>query len=132
MPKIMIVDDDTELLETLEDALSEPNLTVVTRDTTEGTVREALVERPDLFIVDVMFPENPAAGFDLAREIRATSELRGIPIILLTAINQEFPGDLSPDDMGNDWFPVQELIEKPVDLDILRRRVQSLVSGAGR
>lgn len=128
MTKIMIIDDDVDLLETLKEALAGAEVTVLTRDTTIGAVASALEERPDLFILDVMFPENPAAGFDLAREIRAERQLREIPIILLTAINQEFPGDLAREDLGDDWFPVQELIEKPVDLVELRERVQRLLA----
>lgn len=130
MAKILVIDDDVDLLETLEDALSGPDVTVVTRDNAQGAVGAAMSERPDLIILDVMFPEDPAAGFDLARAMRGTPELERVPIILLTAINREFPGDLSSDDMGGDWFPVQALIEKPVDLDILRSRVAELLAGA--
>lgn len=129
MAKVMIIDDDIDLLETLKDALSTTETSVVALDTTDGAVAAALEERPDLFVLDAMFPENPAAGFDLAREIRATKELREVPIILLTAINREFPGDLSAEDMGDEWFPVQELLEKPVDLDVLRAKVAALLPG---
>lgn len=127
MAKILIVDDDIDLLETLEDALSGPTVTVVKHDTAEGVLDLALAERPDLVILDVMFPENPAAGFDLARAMRSRAELEGVPVILLTAINREFPGNLTAEDLGNDWFPVEELIEKPVDLDVLRARVAALL-----
>lgn len=128
MAKIMIVDDDKVLLETLADALSGEGNVVVTRNTTEGTVSEMLTQRPELLILDVMFPEDPAGGFDLARSIRTRPELNRIPIILLTGINQELPGDLSRKDIGNDWFPVQDFLEKPVDLTLLRTRIKELLS----
>jgi DNA-binding response OmpR family regulator len=128
MPKIMIVDDDSVLLETMEDALSAPETQVLTRDRVDGTISAMLEHRPDLMILDVMFPENPAGGFELAREIRTKAELRRIPIILLTGINQELPGDLSREDIGDDWFPVQDFLEKPVDLNILRKRVKELLA----
>lgn len=128
MPKIMIVDDDSVLLETMEDALSAPETQVLTRDRVDGTISAMLEHRPDLMILDVMFPENPAGGFELAREIRTKAELRRIPIILLTGINQELPGDLSREDIGDDWFPVQDFLEKPVDLNILRKRVRELLA----
>lgn len=127
MAKILIVDDDIDLLETLKDALSGPNVAVVVSDNTEGAVGVALAERPDLVILDVMFAENPSAGFDLARAMRHSHELERVPIIFLTAINREFPGNLTSEDMGDDWFPAQELIEKPVDLDVLRARVAALL-----
>lgn len=127
MTTIMIIDDDIDLLETLEEALSGADTKVVTRDTTEGALDSMLQERPDLLILDVMFPGDPAAGFDLARKIKAHQELSLVPIILLTGINRELPGNLSREDIGDDWFPVQDLIEKPVDLTRLRSRVKELL-----
>jgi len=69
--------------------------------------------RPDLLILDVIFPENPAGGFDLARQIRRTPALSDLPVILLTSINQEFPMDFSARDIDEDWMPVQDFLEKP-------------------
>lgn len=123
----MILDDDPILLETLKDALADRGSIILTRDTTDGAVEAILADRPDLLILDVMFPENPAAGFELAREIRTKSPLRRLPIIFLTGINQELPGDISRKDIDGDWFPVQDLLEKPVDLGLLRTRVRELL-----
>jgi len=131
MAKIMIIDDDVDLLETLQEALSGPETTIVTRDTTDGAIEAMLEQRPELLILDVMFPENPAEGFDLAREVRTKEELRSLPIILLTGINQEVPGGLSREDLGDEWFPVQDLLEKPVELSVLRARVKELLAGQG-
>lgn len=129
---IMIIDDDPTLLDTLEDALTNAGTTIFKHDSTTGAVSAMLEHRPDLLVLDVMFPENPAGGFDLAREIRKTPELADLPIILLTGINQELPGDLSREDIGDDWFPVQELLEKPVDLNLLRSRVTALLKAKGK
>ncbi len=129
---VMIIDDDPTLLDTLEDALTSSGLRIFKHDSTTGAVAAMLEHRPALLILDVMFPEDPAGGFDLAREIRKNPELAELPIILLTGINQELPGDLSREDMGDDWFPVQELLEKPVDLDLLRSRVNDLLKAGGK
>ena len=127
MAKITIIDDDVESTEILSEVLKDKGYTVSTMDCTEGAVKNLKQDKPDLLILDVMFPENPAGGFDLAREIRKTREIENLPVILLTAINQEFPMDFSTSDIDRDWIPVQDFIEKPVDMSILLKKVNSLL-----
>lgn len=128
MTKIMIIDDDTEAIENLSIILQSEDFTVSSRDQLEGAVEALIEEKPDILILDVMFPENPAGGFDLAREIRKNPETKDLPIILLTAVNQEFPMDFSAEDINEEWFPVQDLIEKPVDLQALKEKIANILS----
>lgn len=123
MAKIKIIDDDVELAEDLAVILRDAGHQVSVRDDTDGAVTELLEARPDLLILDVMFPENPAGGFDLAREIRGTPAIKDLPVILLTAINQEFPMDFSSKDIDANWMPVQDFLEKPVAADTLLEKV---------
>ena len=119
MAKIIIIDDDVELLENLAKMLKKENHEVKTLDQTEGAVEILLEESPDFIILDVMFPENPAGGFEFARKVRQNKKLIKLPIIFLTNINQELPMDFSADDIDTDWFPVQDFVEKPVDINII-------------
>jgi DNA-binding response OmpR family regulator len=130
MANIKIVDDDVEFAENMSILLKEKGHTVILHDDTEGMVEELKRNRPDLLILDVMFPENPAGGFDLARSIRQTEEIKDLPIILLTAVNQEFPMDFSSDDIDPEWMPVQDFIEKPVDMEVLFQKIDKLLSGS--
>jgi CheY-like chemotaxis protein len=127
MAKIKIIDDDLDLAEDLSLLLKNAGHETSTRDDTEGAVAALIEEQLDLLILDVMFPENPAGGFDLAREIRNTPELKDLPVILLTAINQEFPMDFSSRDIDPDWMPVQDFLEKPVAPEILLEKVDKLL-----
>lgn len=127
MAKIKIIDDDLDLAEDLSLLLRNAGHEISTRDDTEGAVAVLIEEKPDLLILDVMFPENPAGGFDLAREIRSTAALKDLPVILLTAINQEFPMDFSSRDIDPEWMPVQDFLEKPVAPDVLLEKVDSLL-----
>jgi len=97
------------------------------RDTTAGAVEELVRNRPDLLILDIMFPDSPCAGFDLAREIRRTPEVKDLPIILLTGLNQEFPMDFSPGDIDDNWMPVQDFVEKPVDIQTLMKKIREIM-----
>jgi DNA-binding response OmpR family regulator len=128
MAKIIIIDDDLDLAEDLALLLKNAGHDTSTLDETEGAVELILKEKPDLVILDVMFPENPAGGFDLAREIRNTEEIKDLPVILLTAINQEFPMDFSSQDIDPEWMPVQDFLEKPVAPDVLLKKVDELLN----
>lgn len=130
MAHIMVIDDDVELTENLTTVLKGEGYAVSTRDQTEGAVEELEKNTPDLLILDVMFPENPAAGFDLARKIRKTKKLEKLPIVLLTSINQQFPMDFSSRDIDEDWMPVQDFVEKPVDMKELVEKVRTLLESS--
>ena len=130
MAKIKIFDDDLELAENLSIVLQKEGHTVGIRDHVEGAVQDLIEDKPDLVILDVMFPEKPAAGFDLAREIRQNEEVKDLPVILLTAINQEFPTDFSNRDIDSDWMPVQDFLEKPVDFIELIGKIKEMLKSA--
>ena len=127
MHRIMIIDDDPEVIENVKAVLEGEELQIESYDTTTGAIERLLEVRPELLILDVMFPENPAGGFDLAREIRKTEEIKELPVILLTAINQEFPMKFASKDIDEEWMPVQDMLEKPLQLADLRERVLSLL-----
>ena len=73
--------------------------------------------RPDAIVLDVMFPENDTAGFELARAIRRM--FGELPILLLTAVNQSFPLGFSSTDLDPTWLPAVAFLEKPVDFALL-------------
>ncbi len=128
MARIEIIDDDVELAENFSLVLKKEGHTVSIRDQAEGALEELLQNKPDLLILDVMFPENPAGGFDLARKIKQTEEIKDLPVILLTAINQEFPMDFSARDIDRDWMPVQDFIEKPINIPTLIEKVNEMLA----
>lgn len=130
MARIKMIDDDVEFAETVSALLKQAGHEVSLLDTTDNAVQILASDKPDLVILDVMFPANPVAGFDLARQIRRSRELKELPIILLTGVNQEFPMDFSAQDIDPDWMPVQDFVEKPVDSKRLLKAVDKMLSGA--
>ena len=126
MARILLVDDDIELSEMLASVLRIEGYEVLSVHVESEAVPLMLKERPDLAILDVMFPENPVAGFDIARAARMHEELKAMPIIILTAFRQEFPMDFSPEDINDDWMPIQDFIEKPTQLPLLLEKIKRL------
>lgn len=129
MPHIKIIDDDAEFADNLAVLLRKEDFEITTYDNTEDALGVIIQDMPDLLILDVMFPGSPCAGFDLARIVRQDEKTKQIPIILLTSINQEydFPLQYSANDIDNDWMPVDDFIEKPIDMPKLLRIVRKLL-----
>jgi CheY-like chemotaxis protein len=122
---ILIVDDDTDFAGAVSTLLTSHGHETATETDADKAVDRIRQRRPDAVILDVMFPENDTAGFDVARAIRRN--FGGLPVVLLTAVNNTFPLGFSNKDRDATWLPVAEFMEKPVDLNRLCEKVASLV-----
>ena len=130
MAYILIVDDDEELAEAIAIVLDSDGHEVRIQLDSNEALPDMEQRRPDLLILDVMFPEDNTAGFDLARAIRQRDALAHMPILMLTAVNTKFPLGFGPQDIDDDWIPVTDFIAKPVDLDVLKERVNAILAAA--
>lgn len=116
---ILIVDDNTQNLELLEAYLEALPCNLATA--TDGLEALAAVEAspPDLILLDVMMPR--MSGFEVCEKLKADPATRGIPIIMVTALNEI--GDIERGvDSGTDDF-----LSKPVKKLELITRVKSLL-----
>ena len=130
MAKIVLVDDDIELAATMSGVLTSEGYSVDTIDNLADAKEALVAEKPDLLILDIMFPENPAGGFDLARWLRTVDETKNLPVILLTAVNQELPMDFSVSDIDEEWMPVQDFVEKPPEIPELLEKIRNLLAAS--
>ena len=128
MAYILIVDDDEDFAQTTATVLRNEGHEVQIELDTDDAVQSMQKKVPDLAVLDVMFPEDISAGFELARFMRHESEqLKKIPILMLTAINAKFPLGFGPKDIDDEWLPVTDFLEKPVDFDVLVNKVSKLL-----
>jgi len=131
MAYVLIVDDDEDFAETTATVIKSEGHDVHVELDTESAAQSMRNKTPDLVVLDVMFPEDASAGFELARFMRHESEaLKNVPILLLTAINAKFPLGFGPKDIDSEWMPVTDFLEKPVDFDILKGKVSKLLGKA--
>ncbi len=126
MAKVMIVDDDPDFVDSISRLLQRKGHELTTAYDTEGVIEQLEGDPHDVLILDVMFPENAAAGFHLAQEIRKHESLSRLPILILSAINTKFPMGFEPGDIDDAWLPVQDFLEKPIDFDVLADKVETL------
>ena len=128
MAYVLIIDDDEDFSNASATVLRADGHEIEIVLDSEKALASLEARVPDLIVLDVMFPENQGAGFDLARSIRHyKNEIKDIPIIMLTAINQRFPMGFSSNDIDENWLPVQLFIEKPVEFEYLTRQVRELI-----
>jgi DNA-binding response OmpR family regulator len=133
MGYLMIVDDDEDFAAAVAKVLRDAGHEVRCETEVAAAVRSMTEKRPDLVVLDVMFPEDGTAGFQLARDMHRRFEgLSKVPILMLTAVNTRSPFGFSAKDIDEDWLPVTDFLEKPVDLDVLVERVTALLAISGK
>ncbi len=132
MAYILIVEDDEDFAATTAKVLETSGHETRIELDTDRAMTSMEKKRPDLVVLDVMFPEDSAAGFELARAIRQSKEKLGdIPVLMLTAVNAKFPLGFGSGDIDDKWLPVSDFLEKPVDFDVLKNKVDALLQKAG-
>lgn len=116
--KVLIVEDNEELLQILH-TLFEPLYTVILARNGEEGLQEALSERPDLIVSDVMMPG--MTGTEMCLKIKNNIDLCHIPIVLLTALNT-IEHNIEGLQHGADDY-----IEKPFHAKVLLMRCNNLI-----
>jgi len=130
MAKVLIIDNDEDIIQNLTVVLEKSGHSVHVKRDTERVTAEVAAVNPDVIILDVMFPEDPYAGFKAAREIKADPKLSAIPILVLSAVNQRAGQafGFSESDLSPDFLPAQAFIEKPVEPKVLLERIESVLT----
>lgn len=125
--KVFIIDDDRDMVDSLTMILSSHGYQVDASFTANDAVKRTLDVKPDLIILDVMFPENPSGGFELARKLHENDTTKNIPILMVSAVNERFKLGFSDKDRDDSWLPVAHFIEKPILPDKLINIVKELI-----
>ncbi len=126
MSYVLVIDDDDDLSNAAAIALRAADHEVAAELSIEKGRASIQERKPDILVLDVMFPEDASAGFKLAQELAKTTP--DLPIILLTAVNQEFPLGFSNKDIDGTHMPINEFVEKPVDLAVLSEKITALAA----
>jgi DNA-binding response OmpR family regulator len=113
--KVLVVDDEGTILETVEHKLRKEGYTVFTAASAEEGMRVFRLAKPDLLVLDVMLPGR--SGMEFARAVRRDSQ---VPIIFLTAKSAE-SDRVEGLGLGDDY------VVKPFSLAELAARVKSVL-----
>jgi len=84
---ILLVDDDLTLREMYEERLRSEGFEIIQATNGEEAMQKAQESHPNVILLDIMMPK--VNGFDVLKQLKADSELKNIPVIILTALIQD-------------------------------------------
>ncbi len=116
--KILIVDDEADILELLEYNLVKEGYQVLTATDGKAAIEVATKENPDMILLDIMMPKMD--GIETCRRIRTLPGLSKISVIFLTARSEEY-SELAGFEAGADDY-----ISKPIKPRILLSRIKAI------
>jgi len=82
-PKILIVDDETDVVEMVERTLRDEGFDVVCAYDGIGALDIVASEKPDLVLLDIMMPM--MSGYEVCEQIKANPETQGLPVICVSS-----------------------------------------------
>ncbi len=117
--KILIVDDESDILDLLEYNLEREGYEVLKASNGEEAITLAAKERPNMVLLDIMMPK--LDGIETCRRIRGLSETDRIYVVFLTARSEEY-SELAGFEAGADDY-----ISKPIKPRVLLSRIKAIL-----
>ncbi len=123
MKKVLIIDDEPEILLILKFRISNWGYDPITASSGKEGIEIALKENPDLILLDVMMPGMD--GFEVLKKLKTTEKTKNVPVIMVTvaAAKSDIEKGIS---LGASYY-----LAKPYDAQELRRRLDELL-GEGK
>lgn len=119
MKKILLVDDEPDILEFVGYNLRNAGFDVRTSQNGADALAKAVEDVPDLVVLDVMMPE--MSGIEVCAAMRADDRLKDVLIMFLTALDEEITQIKGLEAGGDDY------ITKPVSPRVLVSRIKALL-----
>ena len=118
--KILVVDDDPEILGMLDIRLGKRGYQVITASDGEQALAQARKEKPALVVLDVMMPR--MNGWEVARALRHDATTQDIKIVMLTAIGAQM------NEMTSPLYGVDAYLDKPFQFAELEKTIDELLA----
>lgn len=119
MPKVLVVDDEQDILELIRHSLAKEGFEVHVAANGAQAIEQARKVKPEIIIMDVMMPVMD--GMEACRQLKDNPDTKNIPVIFLTARSEEF-AELAGFEAGADDY-----IAKPVRNRVLLSRVKAIL-----
>ena len=123
-PRILIVDDEADLLAVLRFGLEAEGFEVIHASDGEEALKRAREEHPDLMVLDLMLPK--LDGYKVCRALKFDERYRRIPIFILSARSGDTDRKLALD-LGADAY-----VTKPYDMKDLVTKIRERLARAPR
>lgn len=123
--KILLVDDDIDLLEQNKILLENKGFIVITAENSEDGWKKFQQEKPDVAIIDLIMEEMDS-GFILCYKIKKTEHGKKIPVFILTSATYDTGFKFStstPEE--KEWIKCDGIINKPVVIEELLAKIEN-------
>jgi two-component system alkaline phosphatase synthesis response regulator PhoP len=117
--KILIVDDEPDILEFLSYNFRKKGFNVVIANNGIEGVKQAEIELPEIIISDILMPEMD--GIEMCKEIRKNSQLNTTPFVFLTAVSDDYKVLYAMSSGANQYA------SKPIKFEYLLSMVNQLI-----
>ncbi len=124
MAKVLVVDDDPDFVKVTAKILEKAGYEVASASNGAKALQTMRSDPPDVVLLDIMMAYI-LDGLDVSREMAADPVLKDIPVIMVTSLTGVKGSGLFPTD---EYVPVDEWLSKPVEADVLLRRVSKALS----
>ncbi len=135
MAKILVVDDDPDIVEAMRLVLEGKDHEVDTAGSAEEAAERVVAFKPDLVLLDIMMPEG-TEGFQFVWKLRnhMPPEVKDTPIVVLSAIHSKVDLRFYPEESdgtyeAGEYLPVQGFIDKPAAPHELLTKVSDVLAG---
>ena len=122
--KVLLVDDDADFVAMNKALLERHSYEVFVAHNGMECLDKVREDIPDLIILDMMMTTRNE-GYGVSRKLRSSKLTKKIPLLMLTSVNTVLPIKLEPDEK---WLPVDLLIEKPVEPELLLEVIREMLS----
>ena len=125
--RILIVDDDNDLLSSLKIILEDRDFDVHTASTKKEGFDLLKSEKPDLLIQDIMM-DSDLEGYGILNTLKSDPEFRKLPVIMLTGIAEAMEVNFrSAIEDDPEMFPHVVFLDKPVEPDVLFTEINTFL-----
>jgi len=127
--RLLMIDDDPDFVDGIKSILVAADYDVDVAYNPKDGFRALQTGNYDMLLLDIMMGRG-AEGVMIARKLRKDPKLRDMPVLIITGIREQiaflFPGG----PMHPHFVAVDELVEKPVEPELLLERVSALLHAA--
>jgi len=126
--EVLIVDDDPDFVETMEIIMQGNGYKTRSARNGEEAFKKVKEKTPDIILLDIMM-KTKTDGIWVSEKIRSDENLKEIPIIMITAVNQD--SEMAKFNIGKhedmEYMPVNVFMEKPVESKDLLEEIKKLI-----
>lgn len=126
--KILIIDDDPDIVFALQALLQNEGYDVISANTGVEGLQRVKLDEPDLILLDLMV-ESHDTGFTVAKAIKSDPTMREIPIVMVSAVREKTGFGFDQQRDGH-WMKTDAFFEKPYNPKLVLAKIQELLTRA--